>query len=164
MNFGSCSILIVNRGIVSPTLNVNPTLFVIPCEMFGGLCVYSVAIVVTYHAIFHPSFIHPWLYFITSCWQEKIRFLANGWPHPSSMTIFVHLFVRNVIQKITIDTKYHVLCIYSKFWWMCMCVFIHIIQFWGWNQPFHAKIGISLVHFENKTLTAPSLIDKTHVD
>jgi hypothetical protein len=31
-----CSILIVNRGIVSPTLNVNPPLFVILCKFFGG--------------------------------------------------------------------------------------------------------------------------------
>ena len=27
--------LIVNPSIVSPTLNVNPTLFVIPCKFFG---------------------------------------------------------------------------------------------------------------------------------
>ena len=31
-----CSIVIVNRDIVSPTLNVNPTLFVIPCVFLGG--------------------------------------------------------------------------------------------------------------------------------
>ena len=33
----ACSILIANCGIVSPTLNVNPTIFVIPCNFFGGL-------------------------------------------------------------------------------------------------------------------------------
>ena len=33
----SCSILIVNRGIVSPTLNVNPTLFVDLGYFLGGL-------------------------------------------------------------------------------------------------------------------------------
>ena len=27
-----CSILTINRGVVSPTLNVNPTLLVIPCK------------------------------------------------------------------------------------------------------------------------------------
>ena len=32
------------------------------------------------------------------------RILANGWTHPSSMTIFVNLFIRNVIQKVTIVT------------------------------------------------------------
>ena len=32
----SCSILIVNCGIVSPTLNVNPRLFVVPCNFLGG--------------------------------------------------------------------------------------------------------------------------------
>ena len=29
------------------------------------------------------------------------RVTANGWTHPSSMTVFVHLFIRNVIQKVT---------------------------------------------------------------
>ena len=32
------------------------------------------------------------------------RVLANGWTLPSSMTIFVHLFIESVIQKITIVT------------------------------------------------------------
>jgi hypothetical protein len=32
------------------------------------------------------------------------------------------------------------------------------------ESAYHAKIGSSLVHFENKTLTAPSLIDKTNVE
>ena len=32
----SCSILSVIRSIVSPTLDVNPTLFVIPCDLWGG--------------------------------------------------------------------------------------------------------------------------------
>jgi hypothetical protein len=31
----SCSIHIVKCGIVSPTLNVNPTLFVVPCKFMG---------------------------------------------------------------------------------------------------------------------------------
>ena len=31
------------------------------------------------------------------------RVLANGWTHPSSMTIFAHSFIRNCdIQKVTI--------------------------------------------------------------
>ena len=29
--------LTVNLGILSPTLNINPTLFVVPCKFFGGL-------------------------------------------------------------------------------------------------------------------------------
>ena len=28
--------------------------------------------------------------------------LAKGWTHPSSMTVFVHLFIRSVIWKVTI--------------------------------------------------------------
>ena len=62
----SCSILIVNRGVVSNTLNVNPTLFVIPCKLFLGIIDYSVAIIVTYQAIIHPNFNHPSQYCITS--------------------------------------------------------------------------------------------------
>ena len=30
-------LLIINRSVVSPTLNVNPTLFVIPCKFLGVL-------------------------------------------------------------------------------------------------------------------------------
>ena len=30
--------------------------------------------------------------------------LANRWTHPSSLTTFVHLFIRNVIQRVTIVT------------------------------------------------------------
>ena len=42
------------------------------------------------------------------------RILANGSTHPSSMTVFVHLFIRIVIRKATIvilntnDTRYHI--------------------------------------------------------
>ena len=50
----SCSELIVKRGIVSPTLNVNPPLFVIPCGFFGGLSIYTIAITITHEEIFHP--------------------------------------------------------------------------------------------------------------
>ena len=36
------------------------------------------------------------------------RFLANGWTHPSSMTIFVDLFIRSVFRKVTTMTlEYH---------------------------------------------------------
>ena len=53
---------------------------------------------------FHPNFNHPWKYFITTCWQEKVGFLANGWTHPLSMTTFVHLFIRSILRKVTIVT------------------------------------------------------------
>ena len=37
------------------------------------------------------------------------RVLANGWTHSSSMTIFVHLFIRSVTQKVTIvNIEYHI--------------------------------------------------------
>ena len=60
---------------------------------------YNVSITIIYQAFFHPNFNHPWQYFITSWWQEGMV-LANGWTHPSSMTMFVHSFIKGVIQKI----------------------------------------------------------------
>ena len=60
--------------------------------------------------IFHSNFYHTWQCFITSCWQEKVGFWATGWAHPSSMTIFVHLFIRSVIQRVTkvaLNTIWH---------------------------------------------------------
>ena len=34
--------------------------------------------------------------------EKASRIMANGWTHPSSMTIFVYLFIRDVIRKVTI--------------------------------------------------------------
>ena len=67
---------IVNNGIVSPTLNVNPNIICHSLEFFWGIIVYSVAITITYQMIFHPHFNHGWQYFITSWWQEEVGF----WP------------------------------------------------------------------------------------
>ena len=54
----SCSTLIVNRNVVSPTLM--PTQHYLSFLVkFGGLWIYNVAIIVTYHAIFHPTINHP---------------------------------------------------------------------------------------------------------
>ena len=42
---------------MSPTLNVNPTLFVIPCNFLGGgLYIYKVVVIVTHQVTFHPNF------------------------------------------------------------------------------------------------------------
>ena len=40
-------------------LDVNLTLFVIPCNIFWRLKIYSVTIIVTNQMIFHPNFSHP---------------------------------------------------------------------------------------------------------
>ena len=94
---------------MSPTLNASPTLFVIPCKVLGGLWIYNVAIIGTVWVIFHSTFNHPWQYIITSCWQEKVGF----WPmdectHPSSMTMFVHLYIKKCHMKsYHSDIKYH---------------------------------------------------------
>jgi hypothetical protein len=63
--------LIVNHGVVSPTLKVNLTFLVIPCTFLGGLYICNLAINVTYQVICHPISNHPWQYFITSCWQAR---------------------------------------------------------------------------------------------
>ena len=34
--------------------------------------------------------------------EKASRIMANGWTHPSSMTIFVYLFIRDVIREVTI--------------------------------------------------------------
>jgi hypothetical protein len=102
----SFSILIVNHGVMSPTLNVNPTLFVIRVIFFGRLYIYTYEITIIYQTIFHPILSHPRQHVITSCWQEEVRF----WPMDelllhTSMTIFVHSFIRSVIQKLIIVTS-----------------------------------------------------------
>ena len=55
----SCLILLANPGVESPTLHVNPTLFVIPCKRFRGLQSYNVASIVTHEVVFHPNFNDP---------------------------------------------------------------------------------------------------------
>ena len=93
----------MDRGVVSPTLSGNPTILVTPCNFFwgGGLdlqyCIY-------YHL---PSNISSKFQSSTKIFHPRLltregRVLGNGWTHPSSMTIFVHLFLRDVIRKSTI--------------------------------------------------------------
>ena len=100
----SCSILIVTCNNVSPTLNGNPTLFVIPCKFLWGLENYSVAITVTYQVVLASKFWSSMTIFHLKLLTRESRVLANGWTPPSSMTIFVKLFIRSVIQKLTIVT------------------------------------------------------------
>ena len=101
-----CSTLIVNRGIVTPTLPVIPTLIAIPCTQnleeyrFTALPLLSLT-----KWFSHPNFNHPWHYFITSCWQREGRVSANGWTHPSSTTVFI----RSVIQNVpVVASKHHI--------------------------------------------------------
>ena len=73
----SCSILIVNRSIVSRTLNANPPLNVIPCKIFRGDCRITMLWLVSLTKWFfiQISIIHDKRLF-TSCWQAKVGF----WP------------------------------------------------------------------------------------
>jgi hypothetical protein len=51
---------------------------------------------------------HPWQYFITKLLIKEGRVLANGWTHPSTMTIFVHLIHKKCHPKsYHSDTNYH---------------------------------------------------------
>ena len=97
-------ILIVNYGIVSPTLNVNSTLFVIAWIFLGDLQCYNY-----YHlpSDFHPNFNHPWQYFITSCWQEKVRFWQ--WMHSSTIHDNICKFIHKKCHPKSYhsDIKYH---------------------------------------------------------
>ena len=66
-------------------------------------CVCGFIQISTSMAIFHHKLL-----------PRESRVLANGWPHPSPMRIFVHLFIRSVIWKVTkrhkipYDTKHHI--------------------------------------------------------
>jgi hypothetical protein len=116
----SFTIRIVSRGVLSPTLNVNPTLFVIPCfKKIWGIMDWQCCIYCHFYlVIFHPCFNHPWQYFITSWWQEKVGF----WPtdelvhHP--WQYLLHLFIRTVIRKVTMKHNKSIwLCRYSTMLW-----------------------------------------------
>ena len=96
--------IVGNPDIVTPTLNVNPTLFAIPCKFFGGIvelqcCNY-------YHLpIGFPSKSESSMTIVHhKLLTRERRVLANGWTHPSSMTIFVHIFIKNVIREVTVLT------------------------------------------------------------
>ena len=96
-------ILIVNHGIVSPTPNVNPTLFVNSCNLFDGDYRFTMLqLLVTHQVIFHPHFNHPWQYFITSCWQEEVGFFGQ-W---MSSSIIIDKFC-SLIHKTCHPKSYH---------------------------------------------------------
>ena len=104
----SCSILIVNRGIVSPTLNVNPTLFVNSSKKHWGIiglqcCNY-------YHlpSDFPSKFQSSMIIVHHKLPTREGRVLTTRWTHPSYMIVFVNLFIRSVIRKVChSDIKYH---------------------------------------------------------
>ena len=55
----SSSILIINHGVVSPTLHVNLTLFVVPCKFFFKGYRFSIVLqILSLEVNFHPIFIH----------------------------------------------------------------------------------------------------------
>ena len=97
---------------MSPTLNVNSTLFVIPLRIIDLQCRNYCHLQSDFSSKFKSSiriFHHKLL-------TRGGRVLANAWTHLSCMTIFVQLFIRSVIWKVTIvtlipyDTKYHIWC------------------------------------------------------
>ena len=54
-------------GVVSPTLNVNPTLFVIPSNFFGDYRITVLQLLSLTKQFVHPKLNHPCQYCITSC-------------------------------------------------------------------------------------------------
>jgi hypothetical protein len=99
--------LIVNHGVVSPTLKVNLTFLVIPCIFLGGLYICNLAINVTYQVICHPISNHPWQYFITSCWQENVGF--GQWTNSVAIhdNIYSLIHKKCHIKSSHSDIKYH---------------------------------------------------------
>ena len=114
----SCSMLIVNRGVVSPTLDVNPTSFVIPCRFRWRGMIIDLQSYNYYHlprdhsSKFHPSvtILHHKLL------TKEGRILATGWTHPTPMTILIYLlFLRSVVQKVTMVTLNAIMILNIKF-------------------------------------------------
>jgi hypothetical protein len=112
---------VIDSNFLSPTLNVNSTLFVIPCKLFWGMidlhyCNYC-HLLSGSSSKFQSSMI---------TFHHKLkegRVLANGWTHPSSMTIFVHLII-SVIQNVIIMTKhimFSALIRLSRFLFFILC-------------------------------------------
>jgi hypothetical protein len=94
-------LLNTNCGIVSPTLNVNPTLFVIPCKIFRRIIDLQDCNYCYLPSDFSSKFLSSMTIFHHKLLTSGGRALANGYHHPSSfMRVFVHLFIRSVIQKV----------------------------------------------------------------
>ena len=81
---------------MSPTLNVNPTLFVIPCKFYGDNRFTMLQLLSLTKRFFYPNLNHPWQYFIRSWSQEKIGF--GQWMNSS----IIHDNICSLSQK-----KYH---------------------------------------------------------
>ena len=94
-------ILIVNRGIVSPTLDVNPALFVIPCIDLQ-CCNYC-----HLPGEFSSNFQSSMTIFHHKLLTKVDTILINGWTHPLSMTILARLFMRSVLNSYHHDIKDH---------------------------------------------------------
>ena len=75
----SCLILVVNHRKASPTLHVNPTLFVIPCNVYEGIVdLKCQEIIVTYRLIFHSKIQSSVTVFHHKLLTRESRVLANG--------------------------------------------------------------------------------------
>ena len=59
-------------SIISPTLSVNPSLFAIPCIFYGDYRFTALQLLSHTIVEFSSKFDHPWQYFITSWWEEKV--------------------------------------------------------------------------------------------
>ena len=88
---------------MSPTLNVNPTLFVIPCKCFRGIIVLHCCNDCHLPNDFSSKFQSSIIIFHHKSVTKKVGFGQRMNSSISSMTILVHLFI-SVIQKSTIVT------------------------------------------------------------
>ena len=96
-------LLNTNCGIVSLTLNVNPTLFVIPYN-FGGIIILECCNSCHLPSGFSSKFQSSMTIFHHKLMRREGRVVTNGWTHPSSMIVYFHLFIISVIHKAIVMT------------------------------------------------------------
>jgi len=84
---------------VSPTLYVNPTLFVIACNFFWNYRFRILQLLSLTKQFFIQNFNHLWQFYITSCWLEKVGFWA--------VAEFIHHPWRSLIHKKCHPKSYH---------------------------------------------------------
>ena len=87
--------------------NFHPTSFITPCKSWGievlHCCNYC-----HLPSDFSFKFESSMTIFHHKLLTRKGRVLADGWTHPSSMIIFVHLFIRKChLKSYQIDINYH---------------------------------------------------------
>ena len=100
------------RPPLPPTVNVNPTLYIIPCRNIWTLQTYIIIKIVTYYVVFHPNFNQPWQYLITSlthatCW--RFNFIYEWTPKLLARAqVVIHVIYFLTSTKVLPSTRYSI--------------------------------------------------------